>query len=179
MRLAQALENARVPYAIGGAIALSYYGAPRGTEDIDVNVFRRAEDAQACLAALRRLGISCPEAAQIQGDQLALSWEHTPIHLFFSYDPFHEACRERARRVPFADGEIQVLSAEDIAIFKAVYDRPKDRAEIREVLLCLGEQMDIAYTLTWLTRLLGAHDQRVSWFRAEARALVPASGNTP
>jgi hypothetical protein len=39
MRIAQALEQAQIPYAFGGAIALAYYAAPRGTEDIDINVF--------------------------------------------------------------------------------------------------------------------------------------------
>ena len=62
MRIAQALEQARIPYAFGGAIALAYYAAPRGTEDIDVNVFLKAEEAGRCLEALERLGIVSPAA---------------------------------------------------------------------------------------------------------------------
>ena len=105
---------------------------------------------------------------------MVLSWEHTPIHVFFSYDPFHESCKARARQVPFADGEIWILSAEDITIFKVIYDRPRDRAEVREVLLCLGELMDVAYTLEWLERLLGGEDSRVTRFRETAAELVIA-----
>ena len=35
-RLADALERAQVPYALGGAIAYGYFGAARGTKDVDV-----------------------------------------------------------------------------------------------------------------------------------------------
>jgi len=167
--IARALEKARVPYAFGGAIALAYYAAPRGTEDIDINVFVKESRAGKCLKALRRLGIADSSTAD---NQATLLWEHTSIHLYYSYDPFHESCKARARRVPFADVEVSILSAEDIVIFKTLYDRAKDRAEVREALLCMGEHMDVAYTLGWLERLLGGEDERVIRFRDAAEALV-------
>ncbi len=173
MGIARALEQARIPHAFGGAIALAYYAAPRGTEDIDVNVFLEAEAAGTCLEELERLEIESPAADRdVRDHQMVLSWEHTPIHVFFSYDPFHERCRARARRVPFAEGEIWILSAEDITIFKAIYDRPKDRAEVREVLLCMGERMDVVYTIGWLKRILGREDARVTRFQEAAAGLV-------
>lgn len=47
-----ALADARLPHAIGGAIALGYCTEePRGTRDLDVNVFvaqRRVLASQAC-----------------------------------------------------------------------------------------------------------------------------------
>ena len=173
MRIAQALEQARIPYAFGGAIALAYYAAPRGTEDIDVNVFLKAEEAGRCLEALERLGIGSPAAdREKRHQQLDLFWEHTPIHVFLSYDPFHESCKARARQVSFADGEIWILSAEDITIFKVIYDRPKDRSEVREVLLCMGERMDVASMIGWLERILGSEDARVTRFRGAVAELV-------
>lgn len=175
MGIAQTLERTRIPYAFGGAIALAYYAAPRGTEDIDVNVFLNAEEAGTCLEELGSLGIESPAADRDMHDhQVVLSWEHTPIHVFLSYDPFHESCKARARQVPFADGEIWILSAEDITIFKVIYDRPKDRAEVREVLLCMGERMDVAYTIGWLERILGSEDARVTRFRGAVTELVAA-----
>ena len=38
-RLADALEAEGLPYAVGGALALSNYAPPRGTVDVDINVF--------------------------------------------------------------------------------------------------------------------------------------------
>ena len=173
--IAQALERVRIPYAFGGALALAYYAAPRGTEDIDVNVFLQADKARRCFKALERLGIRSSGADRdMHHDQVVLFWEHTPIHVFFSYDPFHDSCQARARRVPFAESEIWILSAEDIAIFKIIYDRPKDRAEVREVLLCMGERIDVAYMIGWLERILGSEDARVTRFRGSLAELVAA-----
>ena len=173
MGIAQALEHAHIPYAFGGAIALAYYATPRGTEDIDVNVFLEANGAETCLEELKRLGIGSPATDRgLHDHQVVLSWEHTPIHVFFSYDPLHERCKARARQVPFADGEIWILSAEDITIFKVIYDRPKDRAEVREVLLCMGERMDVVYTLECIERILGSDDSRVTRFREAVATLV-------
>ena len=47
VRIAQALEAAGVPYALGGALALGAHGVPRGTLDVDVNVFSADEDLAA------------------------------------------------------------------------------------------------------------------------------------
>jgi len=180
MGIAQALEQARIPHAFGGAIALAYYAAPRGTEDIDINVFLKAEEAGTCWEELEHLGIQSPAADRdIHDHQVTLSWEHTPIHVFLSYDPFHESCGARARKVPFADGRIWILSAEDITVFKVIYDRPKDRAEVREVLLCVGERMDVAYTIGWLERILGAEDGRLKRFRGAVTELLAAGAPSP
>jgi hypothetical protein len=112
------------------------------------------------------------EGCDMRDGQAALFWDHTLIHVYLSYDPFHESCKARARQVPFADGEIWILSAEDITIFKVIYDRPKDRAEVREVLLCMGERMDVGYTLGWLKRILGSEDARVTRFQRATSELV-------
>jgi hypothetical protein len=173
--IARAFERAGIPYAFGGAIALAFYATPRATEDVDVNVFVGIDEADRCLAALGPLGVTAdaPERAEERG-ALTIHWEHTPIRLFFAYDPFHESCRARARIVPFGAHTIRVLAAEDITIFKVVYDRPRDRAEVREVLLCMGERFDLGYALAWLERLLGADDPRLARFRESAADVAAA-----
>ena len=37
--LHDALDEAAIPHAVGGAIALGYYAEPRATIDVDINVF--------------------------------------------------------------------------------------------------------------------------------------------
>jgi len=168
LAIARALDDANIPHAFGGALSLAYYGVPRATEDIDLNLFVAPGDAERCLAALTPLGITRGAASEAGEPQSTWHWNHTPIHAFFAYDPFHESCRARSRRVPFADGEIAILGAEDIAIFKLIYDREKDRSEVREVMLCLGERLDVDYMRKWLERILGSSDARVARFAAWA-----------
>jgi hypothetical protein len=39
----------------------------------------------------------------------------------------------RTRRVPFAGSHVNVLGAEDLAVFKALFDRPRDWVDIDEM----------------------------------------------
>lgn len=160
-----ALRTARVPHAFGGAIALAYYATPRATIDIDVNVFVEAGRADDVLAALVRLGADAPSAGErtrlARDGQTRTHWGRTPIDLFFSYDAFHDACMERRRAFPFGPGEtIHVLSAEDLVVFKAIFDRDKDWRDIAELVFAEGESLDAAWIGDWVERIVGRDDPR-------------------
>jgi len=130
------------------------------------------DEAEGVLAVLLPRGVAAAapreEAALRRQAQLRVFWEHTPLDLFFAYDPLHDRCRERARRVPFGPGpEIPILSAEDLVVFKVLFDRPKDRRDIEEILFSLGDELDTTYVREWLARILPA-DTRMR--RVEALA---------
>jgi hypothetical protein len=40
------LAEHNIPYAFGGAVALSYHSEPRATSDIDINIFVSPEEHQ-------------------------------------------------------------------------------------------------------------------------------------
>jgi len=170
-----ALRAARIPHAFGGAIALAYYATPRATIDIDVNVFVDAGRADDVLTALERLGASAPtpaEATRLRRDgQARIRWGATPLDLFFSYDPFHDACLERRRAQPFGPGEtIHVLSAEDLVVFKAIFARDKDWRDIDELVFAAGEELDADRITDWLERIVGRDDERYRRCVAALRA---------
>jgi hypothetical protein len=106
----QRLEQAQIPHAFGGAFALAYYGAPRETEDIDVNVFLPAQESE-----------------------LKLDWQGIPIHLFFSRDPLHEEMKRRVRLVPLDGDTIPLIAPEHLVVRKMLLDRPKDRRDIKQI----------------------------------------------
>jgi len=175
--LSRALAAARIPHAFGGALALAYYAVPRATHDIDVNVFVPAERAGPVLEALAQLGVAAGgEAARreiAERGQTRLRWDGTPLDLFFSYDALHESAMRRRRSVPFGDdASLDVLAAEDLAIFKVLFDRPKDWTDLRELLFAQGDAFDADYALRWLRRILAPEDERLRRFEA----LVSVSG---
>ncbi len=160
-----------IPHAFGGAIALAYYATPRGTIDIDVNVFLPADRAGEVLDALARLGVEAPserEATRLRRDgQTRIHWGASPIDLFFSYDPLHDACLTRRRAFPFGESEtIHVLSAEDLAVFKVVFDREKDWRDLDELTFSMGDELDHAWIETWLERIVGREDARFDRWNA-------------
>jgi hypothetical protein len=170
VRLAEALDASHLPWALGGALALAYATEePRGTRDIDVNVFVPASSAREVFTALpagvRFSETDVEEASRT--DQVRLWWDDTPIDIFFSADEFHEEVARRRQTVPFEGRNIRVLCAEDLAVFKAMFDRTKDWADIEA--MAEHGSLDCHLASTRLQRLLGA-DTRVE----RLRALAPA-----
>jgi hypothetical protein len=150
-----------VPHAFGGALALAYWAEPRATVDVDVNVFVTTEQADDVLAPLAGLGVDVSGAADVVSaeGQVRVRWGTTPIDLFFSYHPFHEAARRGAVDQPFADRTIPVLSAAHLIVCKVVFDRAKDWVDI-DTILALGTPVDTAEVLRWVGRLVGDDDPR-------------------
>jgi len=132
-----ALDRAGVPHAFGGAIALAYWTLdPRGTGDIDLNLFVPATDPRVALDALpQRVERPAGTEEQVRREgQARLWWDGTPLDLFFDYVPLHTAAARRVRSVPFAGAEIPVLGPVDLAVFKAMFDRTRDWADIEAML---------------------------------------------
>lgn len=151
-----------VPHAFGGAIALAYYAEPRATVDIDVNVFVPEADAGSVIEPLAAIGITADEPAVRQATadgQVRLSWDGTPVDLFFSYDEFHNAAEQARRRVPFADSEIPILGPEHLITCKVIFDRPQDWVDIAAI-RGARTSLDAAEILRWTHRIVGDDDPR-------------------
>lgn len=129
----EALDATDIPWAFGGALALAYAtNEPRGTRDIDVNVFVPSAQARRVFRTFPREVRHRQDDvdAAKRDDQVRLYWGHTPVDVFFAADEFHQEVASRCRVVPFAGRTIRVLSAEDLTVFKAMFDRPKDWVDI-------------------------------------------------
>lgn len=160
------LRDARIPHAFGGALALAYHVLePRGTRDIDVNIFVTEHQARETLEVLPA-GVEWNDTdlEQIERDgQMRLFWEDTPVDLFFATHPFHLRAEEHAQRVPFMGTTMPVLGATELTVFKAFFDRTKDWADI-EAMIDAGT-VDLHAALGWLVDLLGGDDHRVDRLR--------------
>ncbi len=78
---------------------------------------------------------------------------------------------QRRRTVPFGEGEsIQILSAEDLVVFKVIFNRDKDWSDVEEMLYALAGDLEADYVLTWLRRILDAGDPRLERFEQLLRA---------
>lgn len=162
------LERSGLPHAFGGALALAYYAEPRVTVDIDLNVFVAPTESGTALSALEPLGVTFTEAnlrdAESDG-QVRVRWNDTPVDLFFSvYETLHGECADRARLVPFGGKAIPILAAENLVVFKALFDRPKDWIDIEQVLLTEEATFEATRVHDWLVDIAGAGDPRAERF---------------
>ena len=161
VELHRSLSRKRIPHAFGGAISLAYWTLePRGTTDIDVNVFVPVEKSDRVLKALPA-GVEQPEGtvdAIARDGQIRLWWEGTAVDLFFDYAPIHGAAKEHRRTVTFADARIPVLGPVELATFKAMFDRSRDWVDI-EAMLDAGT-LDVDALRRALAELVSGDDAR-------------------
>jgi hypothetical protein len=171
----EALRAAKIPHALGGALALAYYATPRATIDIDLNVFVPARRWREVIDVLAPLGVTTADldsTALERDGHCRLWWGDNAVDLFFSYDPFHEEMRKDARRVPFAGTTVQILAPEHLAVCKAMFDRRKDWLDIEQMLIAT-EGLEVAEIQRWLERMVGTADprlQRMAALKAELQA---------
>ena len=180
-----ALRAAGFPHAIGGAIALGYCTLEaRGTQDVDVNVFVPTSRTRDVLAAL-------PEGVRVTGrdlevaerdGQVRLLWDATPIDLFFSVLPFHDEVERNVRHVSFGDRTIPVLDCTGLAVFKAMFARPRDWVDIEAMVE--ARSLDVDETIHWVREMVGDDEraEKLAALRAGRRSqgepppLRPATG---
>jgi pimeloyl-ACP methyl ester carboxylesterase len=155
-----ALDAAGVGHAFGGAIALAYCTKePRGTRDLDLNVFVPPDDAARVLAALPE-GVVAGESdiADARRDgQVRVWWDDTPLDLFFAVRAFHRHAAGATRTVPFEGAHIPVIDCVSLAVFKALFNRTRDWADI-EAMFEAGA-LDGDEALVWVTELVGPDSQ--------------------
>ncbi|MFN3219950.1 MAG: hypothetical protein ACE367_25960 [Acidimicrobiales bacterium] len=167
LELDEALTEADIPHAFGGALALAWCTRrARGTIDIDVNVFVDIASADRVYAALP-VGITVDDdnRTEIARDgQTRLWWDRTPVDVFFNTTDFHDAAARRARLESFAGREVPFLSCPDLAVFKAFFDRTKDWADLEE--MAAAGTLGIETVSGILVRYLGGDDPRIERLRA-------------
>lgn len=170
----EALQEAKIPHALGGALALAYYATPRATIDIDLNVFVAVERWQDVIGVLTPLGISSEDldpAALERDGQCRLWWGDNPVDLFFAYDPIHAEMQRETRRVPFGDTNVSILAPEHLVVCKAMFGRRKDWLDIEQMAVATDE-LDWEAVESWLERMAGRQDPRLE--RIATIQLVPS-----
>lgn len=148
-----------LPHAFGGAIALAYcVQEPRGTRDLDVNIFIDAGKASEVLAALPD-GVRVEERdveTVVRDGQTRLFWDGVPVDVFLNNLPLHEEVANGVIWVDMQGTQIPVLDCASLVIFKSFFARTKDWGDIEEVALATPE--DVAAAVEAVGGLVGQDD---------------------
>ncbi|HEX6602529.1 MAG TPA: hypothetical protein VF030_07775 [Solirubrobacterales bacterium] len=155
----EALKGRSLPHAFGGAIALAYcVEEPRGTRDLDVNIFIASEKAVEVVAALPK-GVRAEKGdiEKIKRDgQARLFWDGVPVDVFLNNLPLHEEVANGVRWVEMQGTQIPVLDCASLVVFKSFFARTRDWGDIEEVAQAAPE--DIHKAVIVVADLVGEDD---------------------
>ena len=157
----EALDAAKVPHAIGGALALAYYAEPRMTIDIDLNVFVPTERWPQVRDALAPLGVNVAATTR-HSTATARSGSggtatRRPLLLL---RPVPRRDARAARQVPFAENDDPDPLPRALAVCKAMFDRPKDWLDIEQILVAT-DPLDLPEIEAWLQAMVGEDNPRM------------------
>lgn len=170
VRVARACEAANIPYAIGGAFAYGQHAVPRATNDVDVNVFLEPDALGDFFSAMEDAGIAVDRLraiADAKADGLLILYDGLfRIDVFTPSIAFSWSAQATRVRRSLGDIDAWFLSAEALAVFKLLFFRTKDLADLERLVAFMGKGLDVKSIRAHIVEMLGADDERVSaWDR--------------
>jgi predicted nucleotidyltransferase len=156
-RIAQCLDENKVPYMIIGGQAVLLYGTPRLTRDIDITLGVDTDQFLVIDKLCRDLDLRVlsddPERFAVQTKVLPAEDPASRIRVdfIFSFTPYERQAIERANAVPMEGYPVKFASREDVIIHKMFAARAVDHEDVRNILAKSRQRIDLAYIKRWLS----------------------------
>jgi hypothetical protein len=147
-------------------LALGVWGVPRGTVDVDLNLFLPAGEVDAAVAAFVTLGITVDleqaRAASRRDGMFVTTYGGMRVDVFTASIGFAwEAQRTRVRHA-IEGRSAWFLSAEALAVFKLLFFRGKDLVDLERLVAVQERRLDTSYVRRHVVEMMGADDPRVA-----------------
>ncbi|MBI4196654.1 MAG: nucleotidyltransferase [Deltaproteobacteria bacterium] len=162
-KIQKELHKDGMPSIVIGGLAVAVWGEPRLTADIDLKIQLNRDDASKLVFSLKphyRLLANNPiETIKKVGFIFIQDTSNTRIDLLLADTPFDIQAIERGKKV-HADKEtsLTICSPEDLIIYKMISTRPRDREDVRGIIIRQKKNLDHPYLLDWLTQFEKAID---------------------
>lgn len=159
-----ALSGRDLLYMIIGGQAVLVYGEPRLTRDIDVTLDAGPDRLDDLMGAVIDLDlVVLPEDADsFVADTMVLPTleEESGIRVdfIFSMTPYEKEAIARAKKIAIGGRQVSFASVEDLIIHKIFAGRPRDREDVRSVMV-KNRSIDVMYIENWLTRFDKADEE--------------------
>ncbi|RLC89319.1 MAG: hypothetical protein DRI77_15835 [Chloroflexi bacterium] len=157
------LRRAGISSAIIGGVAVSVWGEPRVTRDVDIKVLLTRKDAA------RLLNLLMPDYKSLIADPLQSLTStgiifvqdelDTRLDILLSDTSFDAKAIQRAQAVELEPGLMaRICSAEDLIVYKLISTRLRDYQDAASVIRRQGDALDDDYVLDWLRQFEQALD---------------------
>ena len=157
------VERLGVSPVVAGGLAVSYWGHPRSTQDIDLAVI--VSDDPSFESGLRQANLRPAKSGRVVdlGFVRVSQWKVTledeyidcEIDFLISNSSYHHEAIDRAiaSNFPGVTNPLRVLSCEDLLLFKAASGRLIDLADIKTLVALHEQELDYDYLRTKVDEL--------------------------
>jgi predicted nucleotidyltransferase len=147
--VARELGALGIPYALIGGLAVSLWGEPRATLDIDITVWVPPDRTKAVVEALceRFASVSIDPVGFVRGTHVlpVMTSQGVRADIVFATLPAEKELIERAHAKDVAGTSVRVASVEDLILMKLISERERDTDDARRLLRRFGKSLDRAY----------------------------------
>ncbi|MBU4377229.1 MAG: nucleotidyltransferase [Candidatus Omnitrophica bacterium] len=167
--LAQCLSAQKIKYAVIGGIAVFVYGEPRFTADIDVNIILESRKIEDFLKQAKKYGF-LPRSPRVR----RIAQKDGVIPLFFkksgligridiilAENPLEYSGINRAETRKVSAVKVKLVTPEDLILHKITSQRPRDKEDIRGILIRQKGRLDLRYIRSWLVKIDKANSTKL------------------
>lgn len=154
------LDEIGIEYMLVGGLAVSIWGEPRATVDIDFLVSIRLDDSDLLNRKVKESErfIFIHDKPMIFGriSFLRATLKSNPdvsVDFLFSDDEFKNEALKRKEPVKLADFSVDITTPEDLIILKLLSGRPQDKLDAERVYGTQKENLDMEYMMRWSKKL--------------------------
>src|SRR5215470_7530168 len=170
LTLSSWLTDNGIGHMVIGGFAVTVWGEPRFTRDLDVTISVPADEfAQTVNRISSRFASLSQDPIKFATETrvLPIMVESVPVDLIFAALPYEEDAIARAHRIQLRNGAVPVCSPEDLILHKIVSQRPRDHEDIEGVFRYRHGELDYSYLDSRVEELADALSDRnmLEWYR--------------
>jgi hypothetical protein len=160
LEIVSILDELHIPYMLIGGLAVSLWGEPRATLDIDLSLWVEPDEFDSTVAALSiRLRPLPQDAAAFARETRVLpvvSSQEVRADLVFAALPAELEAIRRAQPTQVGGKTVNVAALEDLILMKLLSEREKDAEDARRLLQRFKGKLDRTYLEPRLSELAEA-----------------------
>jgi predicted nucleotidyltransferase len=156
-KIAQGLDQEKIPYMIIGGQAVLIYGRPRLTRDIDITLGadtdKFASIEQVCKKLKLKLLTDNPQDFMRDTKVLPVEEPDSKVRVdfIFSSTLYEAQAIKNAKQVLIVNYPVKFASCEDVIIHKMIAGRAIDEEDVKSILAKNRDIIDFEYIDKWLS----------------------------
>jgi len=152
------VRRMRLRHMLVGAWALTLWGRPRATTDVDILIWLGEGTWDQLRSRAERAGFELDEIwdrynPMLRGLQRRFHKTNIPVDFLAARDAHDLRALQRRRLKMFAGRRLAVVAPEDLILEKLKVGRPRDFDDAASVIERCGQQLNQPYLRTWARRL--------------------------